>query len=115
MTEQLYIIPYFKKDKLAKTHLKLAKTHLARTHLARVYPFAFGQLHPEIEKLCLPNLPIWLHNCECPEKCTGECDGIAADTEWAEYWDEFFNKVTCETCLRIARYGYKRKINDKQG
>ncbi len=94
MNEQLYIIPHFKDDKLVKTHL------------ARTYPFSFGSLNPDIEMLCLRNIPIWLHNCECPTKCNGDCEGRPADVEWAEYWDKFFNEVTCKTCLHIAKNGF---------
>lgn len=99
MNDRLYIIPYFDK------HDKLIKTHLARA-----CPSQFGRTEPDIEKLCLPNIPIWLHNCDCPAKCNGDDCGVEADTRFAEYWDSFFNEVTCQTCLRIARYGHKRKL-----
>lgn len=97
---RLYIIPKFNKE-----------GEVTKTHFARVAPCQFGTA---IEKLCLPNIAIWLHNCECPAKCNGECDGTVAHQDWAESWDEFFNEVTCETCLRIARFGYKRNIQAGQ-
>lgn len=104
INNKLYIIPRFDKN-----------GEVVKTHLARVTPFQFGRILPYIEMLCLPNIPIMLHNCECPAKCNGDCDGIEADIKWAEYWDVSFNEVTCPTCLRIARWGYKNKIpNDAQ-
>ena len=98
MNDNLYIIPHFDK------HGKVIKTHLARASNGSI-----------IEMLCLPNMYIWLHNCECPTKCTdGDC-GTEATTDFAEHWDSYFNEVTCQTCLRIARWGYKRNIpNDAQ-
>lgn len=90
MENRLYIIPHFKDDKVVKTHLAKGDSQW-------------------LETLCLPNIGIWLHNCECPTKCSDEDCGTEADIKWAEYWDGFFNEVTCQTCLRIARDGHQRK------
>lgn len=95
MNENLYIIPRFNKKG------EVVKTHLARA--SRVFLFLDGN-NPVIEKLCLRNVPILLCTCGCFAKC--DCDGTEARLDWAEYWDKYFNEVSCPTCLKIARDGY---------
>jgi hypothetical protein len=53
-----------------------------------------------IHTLCLPNIPIFCyHSCEAKK----EGDGYEAGREEAEVWDEYFNEVSCPTCLKRAR------------
>jgi len=64
-------------------------------HLARKHPF-----DDTIETLCLPNIPI-----VCAWSCEAKKEGdmFPAGVTEAEQWDEYYNEVTCPTCLKRAR------------
>lgn len=74
-----------------------------KTHLAYISDCstAWGDT---VYLLCLPNIPVMMCNCGsyCPTKHDPDC-GVEADENWAKQWDECFNEVTCEACLRRAK------------
>ena len=55
-----------------------------------------------ISQVCLPNLPVYMHQDGCCSQKKCECEGIAIGQEQAEHWDEHYNEVTCPTCLKRA-------------